>query len=151
MPTAAHCPNSCGEAATPNYTFKLRDDGSGVEDDTGVSMPNDEVAYRYACDVVRELMDHREQRTRDWRLDVYEDHAKKLLEIAFASLDHTLDHLKLQERKLVELTSRRRRAVKDLCQTATFTVRESKSLVARSRGKPYLAVDRGQKVIRDKS
>jgi hypothetical protein len=39
----------------PKYTFKLSDDGSGVEDDIGVSLPNAEVAYRYACDVVLEL------------------------------------------------------------------------------------------------
>jgi hypothetical protein len=48
----------------PKYTFKLRDDDSGVEDDTDVSMPNAEVAYRYACDVVRELMECREQDNR---------------------------------------------------------------------------------------
>jgi hypothetical protein len=51
----------------PKYTFKLRDDDSGVEDDTEVSMPNAEVAYRYACDVVRELMECREQDNRHWQ------------------------------------------------------------------------------------
>lgn len=98
----------------PKYTFKLRDDGSGVEDDIGVSLPNAEVAYGYACDVVRELMDCREQDTRHWQLDVYEDDAKKLYELRFASLDGTLDHLNPQQRNLVELTSRRVRAIKNV-------------------------------------
>jgi len=40
----------------PRYTFKLFDDSGGIEDDVGVSLPNPEVAYRYACDVVLELM-----------------------------------------------------------------------------------------------
>jgi hypothetical protein len=34
---------------------------------------------------------------------------------------------------------------------ARLTGREAGSLVARSRGKPYLAADRGRKVIRDNS
>jgi hypothetical protein len=34
---------------------------------------------------------------------------------------------------------------------ATLTGREARSLVARSRGKPYLAADRGHKVIGDNS
>lgn len=48
------------------YTFKLRDDGGRVEDDVGVNLPNAEVACRYACDVVLELMNCRELRTRHW-------------------------------------------------------------------------------------
>jgi hypothetical protein len=68
-----------GRAAMPRYTFKLSDDGSGVEDDVGVSLPNAEAAYRYACNVVLELMNCRELRTRHWQLDVYEAEGKKVL------------------------------------------------------------------------
>jgi hypothetical protein len=63
----------------PRYTFKLSDDGSGVEDDVGVSLPNAEAAYRYACNVVFELMNCRELWTRHWQLDVYEAEGKKVL------------------------------------------------------------------------
>jgi hypothetical protein len=74
----------------PKYTFKLSDDGSGVEDDIGVSLPNAEVAYRYACDVVLELMNCRELRTRHWQLDVHDGEGKKVFEIPFVELDPTL-------------------------------------------------------------
>ena len=77
----------------PTYTFKLLDDGGGVTDDTGLRLPNTNAAYSYACDVALELMDHREAATRSWRLDVYENGAKKLFEILFATIDETLDHL----------------------------------------------------------
>jgi Domain of unknown function (DUF6894) len=133
----------------PRYTFKLSDDDYGVEDDFGVSLPNTEIAYRYACDVVREIMGHREQRTRHWRLDVYEDNAERVFEIPFASVDQTLDHLRPDYRAAVEQCAQRIRSLKDSYYDATLTRRESQSLVARSRGKPYLAVDRGRKVIRD--
>jgi hypothetical protein len=135
----------------PRYTFKLFDDGGGVEDNIGVSLPNAAIAYRYACDVAFELMSCRELRTRHWQLDVYEDEAKKVFEIPFAKLDPTLDHLPTQQRELVEHSSRLVRSLKDAVYAAKLSARESKSLVARARGKPYLVADRGRKVIRDNS
>jgi hypothetical protein len=69
----------------PTYTFKLSNGGSGVEDDTGLSLPNAESAFDYAHGVVRELMMHREQQTRDWQLDVYED-GTKVFSIPFATV-----------------------------------------------------------------
>lgn len=133
----------------PVYTFKLADDDTGVEDETGVSLPDDDRAYRYACDVIRDLMRCRERFTRHWRLDVYQHNGEKTFEIPFASLDPTLDHLKAPLREQVELNAQRVRSLTDALQAAKVTFGEAKSLVARSRGKPYLAVDHGRKVIRD--
>jgi hypothetical protein len=42
------------------YTFKLIEDGEMIEDDIGVDLPNAEIAFEYACDVVGELMNQRE-------------------------------------------------------------------------------------------
>jgi Domain of unknown function (DUF6894) len=135
----------------PRYTFRISEDYGSVEDDAGVSLPNAETAYHYACDVVRELMRCRELRTRHWHLHVYEENEKQIFEIPFASLDQTPDHLTPDLREVVEHNARRIRSLKDALYDATVTVREAKSLVARSHGKPYLAVDRGRKVIRDDS
>jgi uncharacterized protein DUF6894 len=104
------------------YTFKLKNDGAGVEDDIGINLPNADMAYGYACDVIRELMRGREQRTQRWQLNVYHN-AAKIFEIPFVCLDHTLD--------------------------ARVKVAEGSSLMGRSRGKLYLAADRGRKVRRD--
>jgi histidinol dehydrogenase len=133
----------------PRYTFKLKDDCDGVEDESGVNLPNADIAYRYASDVVRELMHGREPSTRFWQLDVYDDVQTKIFEISFAELDQTLDHLNPHMRAAVEHAARRIRSVKDTYRAAETTVREARSLMARSRGKPYLVVDRGRKVIRD--
>lgn len=135
----------------PRYTFKLSDDAGGVEDDIGVSFPDAEAAYRYACDVVHELMNRRELRTRHWQLDVYGDEGNKVFEIPFARLDPTLSHLTTEQRELVEDNSRLLRSVRDAMYAARLTTREARSLVARSRGRPYLAAERGRKVIRDKT
>lgn len=52
-------------------------------------------------------------------------------------------------RQAVEESAGQIRSAKDTHQAVRITVREAKSLVARSRGKPYLAADRGRKVVRD--
>jgi hypothetical protein len=132
----------------PRYTFKLSDDGGGIEDD-GVNLPDAEIAYRYACDVAHELMKGREPSTRSWRLNVYENDQELVFEIPFAALDPTLDHLDAELLSAVEYSAERIRSVKDSVQTAQVTVREARSLLARSRGKPHLAAYRGRKVIRD--
>jgi hypothetical protein len=49
----------------------------------------------------------------------------------------------------VEHGSRIIRSFKDALHGATLTEREARSLVARSRGKLYLAAERGRKMIRD--
>lgn len=133
----------------PAYTFRLLDDGGGVTDDLGLGLPNTEAAHDYACDVALELMDHREEATRSWRLDVYENGAQKLFEILFATIDQTLNHLKPDNRKFVEMTAMRRRSIQDIYCVARITCRESEALVARARGKLYLVTDHGEKTIRD--
>src|SRR5262249_29282200 len=81
--------------------------------------------------------------------DVYQDNDEQVFAIPFVKLDNTLDHLSQDLRALVERSAQRMRSLKDTYHNASITRRESQSLVARSRGKPYLAVDRGRKVIRD--
>ena len=133
----------------PTYTFKLSDDGGGLTDDVGLRLADSKAAYGYACHVAHEMMAHREAATRSWRLDVYENGAKKIFEILFATIDETLNHLKPHNRKFVEMTSMRRRLLQDTLHAAWITYRESQALVARSHGKLYLATDHGEKTIRD--
>jgi len=77
----------------PIYSFKLRSDDNVFADDTGVSLPNSKLAYRYACDVVRELMRRRESETRCWSLEVHEQSQGKIFDISFAEIDSTLEAL----------------------------------------------------------
>lgn len=132
----------------PLYTFELRDGSSGIADTAGVSFANRDEALCYAYDVIRELMSQCERETRTWRLDVYEDHDRRVFEIPFARLDETLDHLDPQWRSRIEDLCNRSRLLREACSAAYATVQESRALVAWSRGKPHLVTDRGQKVIR---
>ena len=135
----------------PTYTFKLRDGQGGVEDAVGVALSNRDSALRYAHDVVYELMRGRELETRSWCLDVFERGAGDcpICEIPFASVDPSLDHLAPDFRIMVESALEHRRRLSDVIHTVKETVRESRALVARARGKPYLASRFGKAIIRD--
>jgi hypothetical protein len=132
----------------PLYTFELQDDERPVGDETGMWFADRARALDHAHDVARELMSAREVQTRTWRLDVYED-GRRVEEIPFAHLDRTLDHLGPTLRTSVEHWCDALRDFKQQLSAARATVRESRALVARSRGKPYLATERGEPIIRE--
>ena len=134
----------------PNYTFELRDGSGGIDDESGVALTDGVDALRYAQTVVRELMRSREAQTRTWRLDVYDEAGACVIELPFASIDPTLDHLRPELRAMVEKFCDRRRSVDEMIYTARSTVRESQALVARSRGNLYVAARSGEKTIRDR-
>jgi len=133
----------------PTYTFKVLDGCGDVEDETGISFQHRDRAIRYARDVVHELMRNRELETRSWRLDVYENGDGPIHAIPFASIDPTLDHVVPKLRTMVEAMSERKRLLSEVLHAVKGTVQESRALVARSRGKPYLASRFGRSTIRD--
>lgn len=131
----------------PIYTFALQDDERPIEDESGVWFADRERALDHAYEVVDELMKGRERDTRTWRLEVYEA-GTRIEEIPFARVDHTLDHLKPALRSAVEQSCDTLRSFKEAMAAARMTVRESRALVARSRGTLYLATESGQPTIR---
>jgi hypothetical protein len=131
-----------------HYTFKLRADAELIEDNRGMWFDNRERARDHAGEVAHELMRGQEQQTRTWRLDVYED-GVCVHELPFASIDPTLGHLRPALRATVEEASEMRRGLRDALSAARTTARESRALVARSRGKPYLATVKGEPTVRE--
>lgn len=134
----------------PVYTFKLSDGDKPVVDDNGVILRDRDRARDYAHSVVRELLQGREREARSWRLDVYEDGVLRVFEIPFATLDQTLDAFRPEYRRTIEAVSERRRALRALFNDARATMRESRALVAMSRGRPYLAAERGEPTVKDR-
>jgi hypothetical protein len=130
----------------PRYSFQLQDDQRPVEGGS-VWLSGRERARDHAVAVAGELMRGRERQTRSWCLEVYEN-GELICQIPFASVDPTLDHLAPPLRRTIEASNESIRSLHKLVSAAHATVRESKALVARSRGKPYLATERGEPTIR---
>lgn len=131
----------------PSYTFELRDGSQPIRDETGIILPDRDRAIDYAYDVARELMKSREAEARQWRLDVYEDDGYQVIEISLASVDGTLDNWAPAIRATIEAACDRHRSLRETLHSARRTVRESRALVAKSQGKPYLATERGEPTI----
>ncbi len=72
-----------------------------------------------------------------------------MFEIPFARLDETLDHLSPHWRSNIEDLCNRMRVLHEAYNAARITMRESRALVARSRGKPYSATEGGRPIIRE--
>jgi len=89
----------------------------------------------------------RETQTRYWHIKVYRDGEGPLFDILFASVDPSPHHLRRERRALVEKVSERKRALKDVVYACEISLRESRSLLARSRGKPYLIAENGELII----
>jgi hypothetical protein len=130
----------------PLYNFALHDGYFAIEDE-GVWLADRERALQYAHGVARELMHAREPQTRTWRIEVYEG-GRRIDRVPFAKLDPTLDHLQPQLRTAIEVSCESIHSMRQMVSAAKATVRESRALVARSRGRPYLAVVGGQPTIR---
>ena len=132
----------------PTYNFKLRSNGDCLTDDVGVALPDAAAAHRYACGVARDLMRCRETATRHWLLEVYQNRGRHVCDVLFASVDPTLDHLRRETRTLVESVNAKRRVLEDEIYSAKLTMDDSRALIARSRGKPYLIARNGELAVR---
>ena len=130
----------------PRYHFHLHD-GHGVRSDLdGTLLPDAEAARDHGAMVAHELMRNREPRTRYWKLDVCDAAGGLIVELDFASLDHTLDHLPPALRESMIRLGDRLRGVADTINDCRMTVLQSKALLAHADGKPYVIVENGRRV-----
>jgi hypothetical protein len=132
----------------PVYAFELRDGSKPVTDDTGLHFPDRPHAFDYAQEIIRELMSGCEAQTRSWRLDVYEKGEGLVFKIPFVHLDPAFARLEPSLRTTIERLCDSYRSLREAVHAAHATVRESRALVARSRGEPYLAAYAGERTIR---
>lgn len=125
-----------------------RDGSNGVSDREGTTLPDHDRARDYALRVVSELLSGNEVEARQWQLDVYQGRRERICSIPFASVDNALDHLSPVLRRNMEISCKRIRELKEVVSAVQATVRGSRALLARLRGKPYLAFVHGDRTIK---
>ena len=131
----------------PRYYFHLRDGTGDVVDQEGVELPEAAEALAHAAAVARELMHQAEARTRHWQLDVFDGEAQVLYRLPFVAVDETIKHLPDLIRWQFERLCARKRELAEAVHQARLTMQQSRALVARARGKPYLVSHRfGQRL-----
>jgi hypothetical protein len=122
----------------PRYFFSLRNGDGEIREGEGQDLDDTEVAIGHAKDVAQELMKNRELQTRHWQLHVQAETGEVLARLCFAQIDPTLDHLGPEWRQAVVDISNKCLALCEVTSALRNTVRQSRALLARSRGQPYL-------------
>jgi hypothetical protein len=130
----------------PCYYFDLRDGGSGLRDEVGMELPDGRAAVAHGYEIAGELMRHNEAKRRYFCLLVRDETNTLLFRLPFSAVDNTLDHHYPEIRALAERWCENRRNLAEALYEASKTLRQSRALIARSRGKPYLCAENGETV-----
>jgi len=130
------------------YYFQLKDGYRGFADHSGVRLPSDDAAREHAHRVAAELMKNREQKARHWRIAVRDEHGKTLFEVPFIAIDGTLSHLSPPLKKAMEELSQRCYALREAIAAARTVQIQAKAVMAKSRGRPHLAADHGEEIVK---
>jgi hypothetical protein len=131
----------------PHYHFHLRTAQALYLDHEGMLFANRAEAHEHATTVARELMRNRGVKARSWRIEVFDsDENERCLEVSFATVDTTLDHLHPDLRTAIEGVSSRMASLFDAIHEVKGTIYEVKATQAREKKAPYLAVLRGARV-----
>jgi hypothetical protein len=129
------------------YHFHLKDGYGGYADRGGVCLPSDDAAREHAHRVAAELMKNQERKARHWRIHVQDTQGNTLFEVPFIGLDGTLSHLSPALKTAMEELSQRCYALREaIAQTRAVQI-QARAVVAKSRGRPYLAADDGEEVV----
>jgi hypothetical protein len=128
------------------FHFHLHDTHGVHMDPEGALLPSVEAAHEHGVAVAKELMRNREPRARFWKLDVCDTDGEVLLEIDFAQVDYTLNHLGAEVRgSLIHFGETIRTVAKTIAE-CRMTVLQSRALMARADGKPYVVSDNGRRI-----
>lgn len=130
-----------------NYFFNLKDGRQGYRDTEGVELADDDAAKEYAQYVAADLIKNRTIKARHWRIDVHDEQGKKVCRVALIAHDRRLSHLSPALKEAMEELSDRCHALGEAVAEARATLARTKALIAKGRGRPYLLVDNGEKIL----
>jgi hypothetical protein len=123
----------------PVYFFNLKTANRDVRDPDGMELVDESAAWDLARQVARELMKQREPQTRSWRIDVRDGEGRQCFELLFASVDDSIEGLGADLRDLIENLHRKEASLIDAIAAVRLSLLQIKGMIARSKGKPFLA------------
>jgi hypothetical protein len=129
----------------PIYFFDLKTPEGTIRDPVGMDLPDESSAREHARRVACELMQHRQPRTRSWRIDVRDGEGRRCLDVLFASVDESIGGLPPELRSSIENLHAKHASLSDAIRLTIFEV---KGTIARSEGAPYVAAVNGVAVDR---
>jgi hypothetical protein len=123
----------------PLYFFNLKTGEGTIRDPDGTDLPNEQAAWEHARLVACELMQHRQPQTNSWRIDVRDSVGRQCVDLLFASVDDSINHLRPELRSSVENLCAKSAALNETIHAVRSTLSQVMGTIARSEGGPYLA------------
>jgi hypothetical protein len=127
----------------PTYFFNLKTPAGTIRDPDGTDLPDELSAREHARLVACELMQHRQLRTRSWRIDLCDSEGRLCLDLLFASVDDSMGHLTPELRRSVEDLCAKSSSLSEMIRALRLTIIEVQGTIARSEGAPYIAAVNG--------
>ena len=127
----------------PLYFFNLKTAEGTIRDPDGTDLVNDSAAWEHARLVACELMRHRQPYTHSWRMDVCDGEGRHCVDLLFASVDDSIDHLRPELRSSVEDMCAQSSSLSEMIRAVTLTIAQVRRTIARSEGTPYVATVNG--------
>jgi hypothetical protein len=129
------------------YYFNLKDYTGIIIDQDGTELADEEQAREHATVVAKELMRHREVKTRTWRLQVCDAARQPCFELLFAELAEM--HLPWGAGELRNTfvdVSRKFTSVYDAILELRITLHQIDATMARANKMPYLTTLNGRRI-----
>jgi hypothetical protein len=127
----------------PTYFFHLKTPAGAIRDPDGTDLPDELSAREHARLVACELMQHRQLRTRSWRIDVCDTEGRLCLDLLFASVDDSMGNLTPELRSSVENLYAKSASLSEAINAIKLTLAQVKGTIARSERAPYVAAING--------
>lgn len=128
-----------GRSVMTTYYFDLKTDARLINDPVGMELADEAAAREHARAVARELMRHRESKSRHWRLCVHRGGGEPCFDVLFASVDQTMDAFDENLRRSLEIVSGNIASLSDAIDDLHVTLRQVKATMARADDQLHLA------------
>jgi hypothetical protein len=132
--------------AMPTYFFNLKNLDGTIYDPEGMDLPDESAVREHARVVACELMQHRQPRTRYWRLDVRDREGRTCFELLFAAVDESLGYLRPDLRNSLERLCANCASLSETIHALKLTLLQIRGTIARSEGTPYIVAVNGREV-----
>jgi hypothetical protein len=132
--------------AMPTYFFNLKNLDGTIYDPEGMDLPDESAVREHARVVACELMQHRQPKTRSWRLDVRDREGRPCFELLFAAVDESIGYLRPDLRSSLERLCADCASLSETIHTLKLTLLQIRGTIARSEGTPYIVAVNGREV-----
>jgi hypothetical protein len=111
------------------FYFLLKAGRQTIPDPEGQELADEVAARKHAMAVAQQLMQHRENDTRTWRIQVCDDYLRPMFDVHFVDADETINQYPLTVKASIENVARTAAAFNDVFENVRATLAEVRATI----------------------